>query len=1070
MPGKTEEVKTEEIKTDEIKTEDQKDKFKTDEPKNEEKNDTGENKTNKKETEDKTVNEKTENEKTENEKTENEKTEARKTGERKTEARKTGKWKTELSKIEEEKTEASTNRVSIMHGNIQCLRNKVGQLEVALSSLMPDILCLTEHWLRDQELDSATVEGYSFENAFCRKQYKNGGVIIYAKKGTIVTPKRTFDYLNAEKVFEATAIDYECPQIGKIIVICVYRSPGSDLKIFLDKMDLLLSKLTTVKTNMLVCGDFNVNFNMRGTDTMSLLDLFSAYDLKKHIDGPTRISRTSSTCIDNIFSNITIEHQPVSEVMDLGLSDHHFQILTIKINRLHATDRVIKKRIINESNVDRFAKDMSRVRWDSIDPSKPVDEMFEEFVRIFLLIFNKSFPIKEIKVGLNRKARKGNWYTPRLQELGEKVIQAYTKYRQLDEVGLEEKYNSLIGPYRSEINAAKRARNDQFIRKSKNKAKAGWNIIKENSNRSNITTQDIQLENPTDNVVASPIEIANRFNKYFVNVISQLLSSKPQSQKRTISMHGNVNKSIFLRPISAQEVQTLIGVVGKKRSAGADDIPGNILKEVSIFIAGPLAQIINESFCRGHFPRALKKTKILPLFKKGDRKNISNYRPIAILSVFSKIFEKAFCDRILSFIDKYDILNSNQHGFQRRKNTTTAMAGFIEAVLKARENNLHVSGVFYDFTKAFDTVDHELLLYKLNNMGISGVANAWIRSYLKDRKQIVSIKSEGSDYLSEEQTINVGLPQGSVIAPLMFILFTNDLPNEVTEGKLTLFADDTTHMIKSPNPEELYVETNTAVSQIEKWSRENNLFLNQEKTAVMRFQAKQERDASCTLIWMNKKSIVEESQAKLLGVIIDNDLNWRCHIDMLCKKIASSCFLIKKLMSVISPDLVRMVYFSHIQSILGYGIALWGWSPHIKRLFKLQKRAVRYMVKASRDPCAEFYFKDSCVTFFKKLDILCLPCLYIYSAINYLIDNCSNIQKTDAAHNHDLRNKKDIRLTTHKIVKWSRGPNEMGAKLYNKLPATIKCKDGMAFKNALKAYLLDYCFYSVDAFLSNQTD
>jgi hypothetical protein len=189
---------------------------------------------------------------------------------------------------------------------------------------------------------------------------------------------------------------------------------------------------------------------------------------------------------------------------------------------------------------------------------------------------------------------------------------------------------------------------------------------------------------------------------------------------------------------------------------------------------------------------------------------------------------------------------------------------------------------------------------------------------------------------------------------------------------------------------------------------------------------------------------------------------------MICKKIASSCFLIKKLMGVISLNLVKTVYFSHIQAILGYGIVLWGWSPHTKRLFKLQKRAVRFMVKASRDPCAEFYYKDSCVTFFKKLDILTLPCLYILNTIFYLLDNCNHIQKIDGAQDHDLRNKKDIRLNTHKIIKWSRGPTEMGAKLYNSLPESIKSKEGVPFKNALKGYLLRNCFYSVDSFLKHK--
>ena len=203
------------------------------------------------------------------------------------------------------------------------------------------------------------------------------------------------------------------------------------------------------------------------------------------------------------------------------------------------------------------------------------------------------------------------------------------------------------------------------------------------------------------------------------------------------------------------------------------------------------------SFQTGCFPDILKIAKLIPLFKSGDSVNIGNYRPLAILSVFSKIFEEAFCSRMVNFLMKFSKLNMCQHGFMKGKSTSTAIAGFVTQVVEALDTNENVFGVFYDFSKAFDSVNHEKLLMKLNALGISGVASDWIRSFLLNRKQVVEIiNNEGIHHSSTEIT-NIGVPQGSIIAPYLFIIYTNDISEYVDRGSLLLYADDTTHLLTS---------------------------------------------------------------------------------------------------------------------------------------------------------------------------------------------------------------------------------------------------------------------------------
>ena len=207
--------------------------------------------------------------------------------------------------------------------------------------------------------------------------------------------------------------------------------------------------------------------------------------------------------------------------------------------------------------------------------------------------------------------------------------------------------------------------------------------------------------------------------------------------------------------------------------------------------------MINESFLQGIFPEILKNVIVKPCYKNGDKMFLENYRPLAILPVFSKIFEMAMCNRIIKFINKLKILNTSQHGFTKGKSTISAICNFITNIYNSIEEHNQNLGIFYDFSKAFDTVNHSILLEKLNSMGISGLANKWIESFLKDRKQIVQMKSDGESFNSKSITINVGVPQGSTIALLLFILFTNDITSYVNKGSLTLFADDTTHFISA---------------------------------------------------------------------------------------------------------------------------------------------------------------------------------------------------------------------------------------------------------------------------------
>jgi hypothetical protein len=435
--------------------------------------------------------------------------------------------------------------------------------------------------------------------------------------------------------------------------------------------------------------------------------------------------------------------------------------------------------------------------------------------------------------------------------------------------------------------------------------------------------------------------------------------------------------------------------------------------------------------------------------------------------VFAKILEKAFYTRVMLFLTKHSLINKNQHGFLKSKSTSTATAAYVQDVLQALNRHEDTLGVFYDFSRAFDTIDHELLLSKLKSLGIRGIAGAWIKSYLTDRSQVVSIVNNGSEAKSTVSSLNIGIPQGGTLSPLLFILFTNDISDHATIGKLTLFADDTSQLISSA-VENASVIANMAVTQILKWSENNQLVINESKTVILKFKANHRPSHSSPLIKMSTKSLPVKSETKFLGIIIDDTLKWASHINYTCRKVASGCYLIKKLMEVSTLMAARLVYFACIESRLRYGIILWGDATNVNRLFKLQKRAIRLMAKASTNPCAEIWTKDSCRSLFKSQKVLTLAGLYILNVILYATNQDIYTATHADSHNYKTRQNYNLLLEKPCLNMFKKGPIYVGCKLYNALPKHLQIKSERQFKAKLQSYLLDECFYNVNEFLLNR--
>ena len=330
---------------------------------------------------------------------------------------------------------------------------------------------------------------------------------------------------------------------------------------------------------------------------------------------------------------------------------------------------------------------------------------------------------------------------------------------------------------------------DSYFQQNKANMKNLWTGIKEIINtKSKSSLQNISQLIVGGKTYSDPQQMANIFNNFFVDVPNQVCSEIPRTKKSPLDyLKQRTTDSIFLQPIIYTEIEDIISSLQNGKSTGPFSIPIKVLKLLNPYISKQLAYIFNQSICSGIFPDRLKYAKVIPIHKKGPPTNPSNYRPISLLSVFSKILEKLMYKRLYAYLEKLNFFYPLQFGFREKHSTGHALISMTEEIRNTIDNGNYGCGVFIDLKKAFDTVNHSILLKKLEHYGIRGVALDWFCSYLSNRKQYVSVNG----HISETLQIRCGVPQGSVLGPLLFLIYINDLPSVSKCLTFYLFADDT---------------------------------------------------------------------------------------------------------------------------------------------------------------------------------------------------------------------------------------------------------------------------------------
>lgn len=948
---------------------------------------------------------------------------------------------------------------------------KIYLLESFLTTKPYEVLCLTETWITNIKAGLVNVSGYKFASAFYRNQHIHGGVAILLQEDIECIERN--DIVNLSKEFIVECCCVEIPKYN-VIIICIHRL-DRDIEIFFDCLNKILEKvkLKEPKRQVVFGGDFNINALAKCKNTKRLLDLMLAYNLRQIVKDPTRVTNKSSTCIDLIFTNNTLFTVNVSEH---GLSDHRgvTYSFNVKSNLRNSEGKpwITYTRIYNTQNIQTFKDKLQYINWtDILRDDQNINDNYIRFEAMLQLMLNEAMPTKRIII---KTKKQRSWITVGLKISckHKRALRKLISSSQLKQnVVLNHYYKTYEKILKRSVYTSKRLNYKSEMQNSSNRAKTMWKIINEINGKSKLIKKNKITLRVNDQNIISPLQIANTFNDYFIGVYDEplpstsIVQSPKQKPSTTLPQTSRLENSMYLSPTNEFEVYNIINRLKNKKSYGIDEIPSDLLKKCAAELAQPLTRLINQSFEEGCFPESLKISIVKPIFKKGDKQNPGNYRPIALLSAISKIFEKAMSSRVYNFLEKNKIINDNQYGFRKNRSTVLAVYKYVQEALNTLNKKFYTVGIMLDLSKAYDKVCHQILLSKLYTSGIRGNAHSWFKSYLEKRTQYVQLENynekshEVETIRSESRIMKGSIPQGSVLGCVLFLIYINELPNLI-DTTCVLFADDISLLFKFNKNDNHDDKINETMCIIQNWMENQNLTINPNKTKLIQFYPYQRQPLNLH-IKMDNIPIEEVHNCVLLGLNIDSQLNWKEHISATKTKLSRFLYALRTLKNNTDLTTAISAYYAYAEAWLRYGVILWGNSTDAHDLFVMQKKCIRIL--------STIPYRSSCKPYFIKLNILTLPSIYILEMATFVRKHPDFFTVKTKYLKYNLRSKNELALPTTTMEMYYKSPYCTAIKIYNKVPESLKSEPKLhTFIKKLKDCLIKKSYYTLDEFLTER--
>ena len=937
---------------------------------------------------------------------------------------------------------------SIVNYNVRSFHSNGNAFIGAINAfdLRFDCIVLTETWNTDDNCVLCNIPGYTSFHTYRPKNHlysSSGGVSILCNDVTINHKTFNSDLSICDANIETCVLDLF---FGKrtITIVAVYRPPQGCKQQFLTELERILDLVNINSNQIILLGDINLNLLLsdepRICDYMSMLYSKSMFSL---IDKPTRYPPDlSSTVRPSLLDHIWTNYYNVLNcgLIDYDKSDHLPVYCVLKISSFTCNyDKIkIESRPFSEENLTKLTNALNNTNWDEIldydDPENSIDIFSNKLNSLYV----KFFPLKVKHV--SDKRLKNKWITREVKVLINKKSDACKKMRNGD---ISRKQNNRI---KNDVNQlVNKAKHDYFINSLKayqNNMKKSWKIVHDLMGKKK-SKHEIMKILDDNNEIEDSKEIVNKFADFFSNVGLNLDNNLAHNDNSPLSYIDRNPHSFYLFNVTVDECLKIISKLKLTRTS-MNHIPISIFKNIKELIAPTLTKLINSSFHRGIFPNSMKKARVTPIFKKGDSKLCSNYRPISSLPFLSKIYERLMANRIVSFFNKHSLFSEKQYGFLKGRSTQDALLNFAENIYDALNAKSFNISVLIDLKSAFDTVNHSILLSKLELYGIRGHPLNWFKSYLSDRKFSVSLSGSSSP----DKTVNIGIPQGSILGPLLFIIYNNELPKVSKVLSTTLFADDTNFSISSNSYDNLVYTLNEELDKIENWTVANRLTINTSKTELLMFTNRQFIFNDVNVV-LGGVSLEFSDHARFLGVIVDDKMSFKLHIQNINEKVSKHAGILYRIRNNL-PLFARMRYYnSFIMPYLTYNIIHWGNTndTHLEPLFLTQKRIVRSIVGAQ--------YLDSSTPLFHRLKILKLKDLFKFHAA---LDTYKKLKNGhyDITHNINTRNIHLAQPKYHRLTRTQQSITFCGPTIWNSLPSYIQNTSTLPLlKDRLKEFLLD---------------